>query len=300
MAQPRQPELPDATRSDIARTVSRLLPGGDPLTITFATSDFAPLLKNWMAYAAAAGASTPLVVAMDDRLADQLARAGVASVRHAYDGSLADLWIQRIRFFEFLAREGIDFVHSDVDAVWLRDPRPLCFADAGLDLVFSPGTVYPTEIWQRWGFVLCCGLFAARANPAVADFLAEVSRLAPSIGDDQVVINYLLARNGLAWRTEGHQSHQLSIRGQNFACYRQTLDGFSEPLGLRVGLLPYHLFPRLPTPAPGALVKHPLGPGNPKAKAAVLRETGCWLAKEEARLPADPRGTITLASTKRF
>jgi hypothetical protein len=277
MTEPRQPDLPDAVRSALARAVSDLAPGRDPLTITFATGDFAPLLRNWAAFAARAGVKTPLVVAMDDRLAGEWAPGSIASVRHAYDGSLADLWTQRLLIFEFLAEEGIDFIHSDVDAVWLGDPRPFCFADGSRDLVFSPGTTYPTEVWRHWGFVLCCGLFAVKGGAAAAAFFAGARRLAPSIGDDQVVINHLLAREGLIWQTEGGDCYELGVNGRSFACYRQILDGYCETLDLRVGLLPHHLFPRLPAAGPGPLVKHPLGPGNPTEKMLRLREVGCWM-----------------------
>ena len=269
-------DLPPSVRAGLERAALSSA-DGRPLAITFATGGFAPLVRNWLAHAGRAGAEAPLVIALDGTLEDALARAGVATVLHAHDGTLADLWFQRMRIFEFLARSGIDFIHSDIDAVWLKDPRPLCFADAGLDLVFSQGTNFPEEVWRRWGFVLCCGLFAAKARNAVADFFAAIASLTRSVGDDQAVVNHLLARDGLVWATEGREGYEIRARGLVFKAYRRMLEGSAERLGLRVGMLPYQLVPRLAAPGPGPLVKHPLGPGAPAEKEKVLRDAGCWI-----------------------
>jgi hypothetical protein len=276
-----QTEPPAPVRADLERFLEARAPDAGPLTITFATGDFAPLLANWLTHAARAGETAPLVIAFDDALADALRRAGVATIRHRADGSLADLWVQRALIFEYLTRRGIDFLHSDVDAVWLGDPRPLCFADACLDIVFSQGTNYPAAIWRLWGFVLCCGLFAVRAGPAAADFFSAVRVATARIGDDQVAVNHLLAENALAWKAEGQAGYTRRIRDQPFTAWRRMLIGTSDTLDLRIGLLPHHLAPRLPEAAPGAIVRHPVGPGSPADKAALLASLGCWRSSRD-------------------
>jgi len=271
-------ELPASVRHDLSRAVAMLAPAGEALPIVFATDNFAPLLSNWLRHTKAAGVTGSLVVAMDQGLFDRLARAGIACVRHGYNGTFGDLWYQRTLVFEWLAAAGIDFIHSDADAVWLRDPRPLCFADAGFDLVFSQGINFPAETWRDWGFVLCCGLFAVRAKPATATFFAAVRAAATSVKDDQVAVNILLQQSGLSWSEAGRNSYQLASRqGQAFTCHRQMLSGFSAGFGLRVGLLPHHRVPRLPILGVDALVRHPVGPPDPVAKAALLRSVGCWM-----------------------
>ena len=57
--------------------------------------------------------------------------------------------------FYHLIACGIDFVHSDADAVWLRDPIPEYFGPGETaDLVASQGTRHPPDVFGRWGFVL--------------------------------------------------------------------------------------------------------------------------------------------------
>jgi hypothetical protein len=272
-------ELPPPVRAELDRVLTSRSSGAGPLTITFATADFAPLLSNWLVHAARSGEAAPLVVALDGALAEDLVRAGVPVVRHPGVGSLADLWLQRVLFFEYLTLRGVDFIHSDVDAVWLRDPRPLCFANAGLDLVFSQGADYPAEIWRQWGFVLCCGLFAVRASPATAAFFAAVRSVTARVGDDQVVVNHFLAEHGLVWNTEETAGYTLVFRDKIVTAWRRMLTGISEGLNLRIGMLPHHLASRIPDAARGAYIRHPIGPGSPKEKAVVLRDAGCWASE---------------------
>src|SRR3984957_18600744 len=169
-----QAELPPSLRHALTRAVDGAPTGAGALPVIFATDNFTPLLRNWLRHAGAAGVTRMLVIAMDQALHDRLGQAGIAAVRHSFDGTLGDLWQQRMLVFEWLAGHGVDFIHSDADAVWLHDPRPFCFAHRGFDLMFSQGFAYPAATWRSWGFVLCCGLFAVRANPATSAFFTAV------------------------------------------------------------------------------------------------------------------------------
>jgi len=275
MASPRPAELPASVQRALETALAGSAARGGLLPVTFATEAFAPLLENWLRHARAAGVTDPLVFAMDAGLAAWLEQAGVPSIRHDFNGTLADLWYQRTLVFEWLARRGIDFIHSDIDAVWLCDPRPFCRAGPDFDLVFSQGINYPPEVWHAWGFVLCCGLFAVKAGPATARFFARVREMTAQVQDDQIAVNILLLDSGLSWRTDGAESYPLINRqGQVFTAYRGMLEGVSERAALRVGLLPHDRVPRLPIPGADALVRHPVGQGDLIEK---LRAAGCWI-----------------------
>lgn len=268
--------LPATVGDAITAAIGRRASDAGPVPLVFATGNFTELLENWLVHACAAGVREPLVIAMDNALSLP-AQSDALMVPYGFDGSLSDLWFRRALVFEFLSARGVDFIHSDVDAVWLRDPRPICFADGGADLMFSQGGAYPEEIWRRWGFVLCCGLFAARANAKTAALFTKVRALAERIPDDQVAVNALLEQNGVSWKTAGHETYALQDRrGRSFTGYRQILEGTCEALGLRIGLIPHHLVPRLAIAGVDAVVRHPLGPGDPAQKAEILRAVGCW------------------------
>jgi hypothetical protein len=245
-----------------------------PVPVVFADAAAAYLIDNWLAHARAAGVARVLLLALDGVVAARPAPPGGAVVPVPFAGDLGDLWLRRLDVFAVLAAAGIDFIHSDLDAVWLADARPACFADPALDLVFSQGTFLPAEAHAAWGFVLCCGLFAVRAGPAAARFLAAVRARAAEERDDQVAVNRLLLEGGVAWAREGAEAYAIGQGGQRFTCHRRMLRGAGA--GVRVGLLPFHRVPRLATAGP-ALVKHPHATREPAARIAALRRSGVWL-----------------------
>jgi hypothetical protein len=148
MASPRHTALPASMERALEAALAESAGRPEPLPVTFATGDFAPLLENWLRHARAAGVTHSLVIGMDAVLAAHLEQAGIPAIRHGFDGTLADLWCQRTLVFEWLALRAVDFIHSDIDAVWLRDPRPLCRAEPEFDLVFSQDINYPPEVWR--------------------------------------------------------------------------------------------------------------------------------------------------------
>ena len=254
-----------------------------PVPITFATARFTCLIDNWFEHLARAGVGRALLVALDETTAAHQAPPGCSIVRAASHAAKANFWQFRLQVFALLACWGIDFVHSDLDAVWLEDSRSECFADPAMDLVFSQGTYHPQQAFLAWGFVLCCGLFAVRARPATARFLAAAWERAQIEPDDQAAINLVLADSDLIWQRNHQKHYSIDFAGRSFSAYRDILKGTSAQFGLCVGLLPYHRVPRLPSEAAGAAVKHPSSPRDPAAKIPILRQCGCWLGRRPER-----------------
>lgn len=244
-----------------------------PVPVVFADAAAAYLIDNWLVHARAAGVARVLLLALDDMVARRPVPPGCTVVPVPFAGDLGDLWLRRLDVFALLAASGIDFIHSDLDAVWLADARAECFADPTLDLVFSQGTFLPARAHAAWGFVLCCGLFAVRAGPAAARFFAAVRRRAAEARDDQVALNLLLVEGGVVWAREGAGAYAIGQGGRQFTCYRRMLRG--EGAGVRAGLLPFHRVPRLAAAGP-ALVKHPHATRDPAARIAALRRSGVW------------------------
>ena len=70
----------------------------------------------------------------------------------------------RLKLFRVLIDQGFDFMHSDADAFWLRDPRPWLAEQTGYDLLCSQGTDRPGTQYRTHHIVLCAGFFHCRAN----------------------------------------------------------------------------------------------------------------------------------------
>jgi Nucleotide-diphospho-sugar transferase len=268
-------DLP-APAAEAVLTAARALQQEGPVPIVFVTGSFAPLLDNWVAHARRAGVARTLVIALDEMIAAQTAREGCLVVPIMIQGELSNLWLLRLQVFSLLATNGIDFVHSDVDAVWLRDPRPTCFADPNLDLIFSQGTTHPDQAYRAWDLVLCCGFFAVRSGPSVAQFFEVVRGRAEVELDDQVAVNLLLLEAGVDWSIVENDKYYDSFMGAKFVCSRTITAARCVPFDLVVGLLPFHLVPRLAGLRADALVRHPWAPQGAAAKVQVLRDCGCW------------------------
>jgi hypothetical protein len=277
------PTLPQPYQDELAHAVA-LLPGDGPLPVVLASGDHAPLLENWIRHTRAVGIQRFLVVAMDNSLAERVMCTGAVVARCGFDGSRSDFWLQRLLVLDFLVRHRVDIIHSDTDAIWLRDPIPEFFAGTGFDLAFSQGVALPPDVLHHWGFVLCCGLFGVKATDAsMAFFSAMVARAADEVSfDDQEAANRLLCESGVVWSTAGHASYRVRYGDYIFTCYPDVVDGTCAALGLRVRLLPHHLFPRLTDLRENAFVVHPLTPNALAAKIPLLRKAGFWMLGDGA------------------
>ena len=136
-----------------------------PVAVVAVSNNHAHMLDNWLCHMDALGLTQILIVALDGELAARVSTLPYACVRTAFDGSIADLWLQRARVWLMLAEAGVEFIACDSDAVWLRDPAP-AFKDTPFDLLFSQATLHPRDVYRDWGFTLCCGLFGRGQVPA--------------------------------------------------------------------------------------------------------------------------------------
>ena len=272
--------LPFRERELLREVVRRF--SGTPFPLVIASGTFLPLLENWLVHAVAAGVELSLVIALDDE-AGRFRHTGCVVVQSGVGGAFADLCIHRLRICAYLAELGADFISSDVDAVWLSDPRPLCFGAPRRDVLFSQGTYHPKPAYNAWGFVLCAGFFAVRGGPASAHFLNTVLDRAWPGSDDQEPINLALLESGVRWDSGADKGYQLGFAGRQMRCFRSVLEGSNERLGMRIGLIPHHFVQRAPAEETAAIIKHLGSPRDPSAKVSVLRAAGCWRMPKPAR-----------------
>ena len=274
-----------ASASNYAQLVAaaRQRAAGRTVVIAFADSRYTDVLMNWLVALALRQVDNYLVIALDRELHDLLTAHGIPCVLCKFNGDLGDLWVERIRVFAALCAAGIDFIHSDVDAVWLRDPREAYFGAGEADLIASQGTVWPNDVHQRFGFVLCCGLFALRSSAASKQLLAELVPHVARTRDDQVSLNRLLAGRQIVWRANPADTYHVTAGPMRFLCSKSLMFGQCTD-GMRVSVLPHHLFQRLPLPSSDVpFVSHPLTPKEPKAKLDEFARSGCLFIRPDWR-----------------
>lgn len=253
------------------------LPSRRQTTVVFASAPYLGLLWNWIGFAQRAAVPNLLVVALDHATQQAVSSRGIACAPLPGVGSREELWVARAVLFSALADAGVDFIHSDADAVWLASPVTDAFAP-GADIAFSSGTVWPKPVAKLWGFVLCCGFFAARGTRATAAFFAEVADRVRTCRDDQIAVNEALVAARVRWSDRDTGEPRLWL-GTPFRVFSRAIVG--EATGLTVALLPHTRFPRLPEVSAETLVVHPVAlrvPGNsgPERLPPVLDQLGLW------------------------
>ncbi|KAJ8605603.1 hypothetical protein CTAYLR_000055 [Chrysophaeum taylorii] len=287
------------------RSLRALASGEELIAVAFSTASYAPLALNWAVSAQRLGLPYALL-SLDAELEAILGDAGanvvpVQSLSHdawrewkdAQQGPAADklaaLWNARAVALETILvgcnLQGKQVLHSDVDVVFVRDPRPKIL-EASCDHCFGAGE-FPQELATKWQTPTACAGFAAhRATTAFGANLAKrVRELTRIVGDDQVATNRAL--DELGWDANG------VVRGSggsarfvfsNNASFRDgdaavtILDSLLFPVGGCDRWL--DVLASLEGGEPGPIVLHP----NCVDKAGTSKES--WLRRRDGWLLA--------------
>ena len=267
----------------------------DLITLAFSDWGFRDFTVNWIAAMELSNVSNYLVIALDEDIYQYLSDRKVPVVplflgnsgKNSEKAWLESLWLLRLTVFSELSARKINFIHSDVDAVWLRSPMEFFKANEHYDMLFSSGTNFPLETSRKMGFVACCGLFSVVGNKNTAGFFRAVTDYSMNYFDDQVCLNSLLSDDDFSWTLSRgiyhlhKQSHFLDESDDGkFLCSREIITGISETRNLTVGILPHHLFQRIPQIGNDAFVKHILAPRDLSQRLDILVKNGCWLLKD--------------------
>jgi hypothetical protein len=247
----------------------------EPLIVTFSDSRYLPLLAIWLDRLQRLDLRRIRVYGLDSATLGWCRDRGVDVAPLEWQGDLRELWVRRIVVFRTLLAAGEEFIHSDADAIWLRNPlREGSARDLREDLVFSQGTIWPPDVHEQGGVGLCCGWFWARPTPVVQAFFKALESEVRTIGDDQICVNRLLAAAGAVWQHAGRGDYQLPFRDRPLQCWSEPIRASLRAAPLSVALLPHGEFQRLPETTERAVVKHYLTPKNCEQKLSALRHFG--------------------------
>lgn len=241
------------------------------IIIVFANNCYLPVLNNWLYAIERLGITNYLIIALDEVLLAHLQSRHVPVLLRPCDPVLESLWIHRIAVIQEILMTGYDVLHSDADAVWLKDPLQKYIYAQPYDMIFSQGTVWPPDVHKVWHFVLCCGFFFIKANASTLRFMAELSERVIKDKDDQVSVNRLLLERTMQWQNK--KGYALNYQDKDINCFHEVLAGNGG--GLRVALLPHAGFQRLNDCEDEVYVKHILSAKKTANILQVLQENNC-------------------------
>ena len=213
-----------------------------PITIVFGTFNYLEQVILWTQYARKAGCSHYRIICIDDELLRHLRDNGQAPNAVSYHGIFPDaekldsagqemkklkptLWQLRVKLWLHLVEHGYDFIHSDADAIWIKDPRPWLARHSDHDLLISQGGdglfYYPHTRFHH--FILCAGFFLARSSERTRTYFERVSSLMEVARDDQVCMNAALTRKPVSTLLMLQQIPS-TIRSTSTGIYTGTLE----------------------------------------------------------------------------
>lgn len=241
--------------------------------IVFANNAYRKVLDNWLIGIKRLGIENILVFALDVTLGKYLDDSGVANFVINIESELGALWIKRVEIIMDILEAGYHVVHSDADAVWLKNPVQQYFTHSPYDMIFSQGTYWPPDVHEKWGFVLCCGLFYIKSCEQTLWVLRAIHESTLKTRDDQIACNRIIRDLGVKWDIA--EEYWLEYNGKPFRCSPKPITGISA--GLRIMLLPHQAFQRIAELAENIYIKHHISNKNSESKISQLKACDCYL-----------------------
>jgi len=247
----------------------------DKVVVVFSDSRYKEVLLNWLVGIRRLSIQNYLVISLDEEIHRYLEERGFPTFLSPLEGDLSKLWIMRMKIFQVLNSAGISFIHSDTDAIWLKNPFPAFLDNSIQDIITSQGTIWPADVTNSQGFVFCCGFFFMKSCHQTRQLLNELVAEVANTGDDQVSLNRVLQKKSFVWDTGHTRPYFMYHEEQKFTCYKTVVTGQTRDKKLSIALLPHHLFQRLHLPGQDAFVKHLLSDKDSESKLDMFQRTDC-------------------------
>ena len=247
--------------------------------VTFSNAAYIPVASNWLSRLARLGLDDLVtIVSLDRATRDAFPADRVLHRPHGADPkNLTALWSHRLSILRELLADGQSIIHSDADAIWLRNPLPDIDA-CNSPIVFTQGTFWPRDVHARRGVVMCCGLFYLRSEPGVLRFLDSVSKRMEADKDDQIAINRVVDACFKPWQIV--EPYEIPFRDTHFVASRKPMRTDASDntgLDLSISILPHHAYPRLVDAVSDEIViAHPLSGKTLEEKESCLDRLGLW------------------------
>lgn len=247
--------------------------------VTFCNADYIPVAQNWLCSLGRINmAEHAIIVSLDDQTRDAFHPDLVLHRPLNFQAEgLAALWSHRISVLREFLNAGEAVIHSDADAVWLRDPMHDIEACES-PIVFSQGTYWPLDVHARRGLVVCCGFFYLRPVPYVFRFIEAVADRISADRDDQIAMNRVIDDWIEDWDIDDR--YVIPFRNTHFVASREPIrayDSIAQTDYPNISILPHHAYPRLlEEVSTETVVAHPLSGKTLKEKVDCLSRLGLW------------------------
>lgn len=174
----------------------------DNLIITQVAYNYFPIFELWYRNMRRLGITNILLIALDPLTAQRAEEMGIAHYYlpiFGFQKSVRRLiWSETLKVRQNILAAGVNYLHSDADAIWLQDVRPMVFSQES-DFVTSIAGGTPKSALDKWGFVMCLGFYACRSNPQTRALYPHYIEKSTALGHDQNGLNQIFIDHGMAW-----------------------------------------------------------------------------------------------------
>jgi len=242
----------------------RPLTENDNLIVTQVAINYFPIFEIWYRNMMRLGIRNILLIALDPLAAKRAEERDIPfwylpifgfqkSVRRL-------IWTDTLKVRQKILNLGVNYLHSDADAIWLADARSDVF-DQRADIVSSTALGTPQSALDAWGFVLCLGFYSVRSTEYTRAMYDRYIEYTKSLGHDQNGLNQMLLDYGFEWR----------LQNDGFS------HGSSDKLAVSVTALPQRIVARPQKLSEWSTTKvlHPvLSASTIAAKIGILKNFG--------------------------
>lgn len=165
--------------------------------IAFGDSKYKRIAHNWALYLHRHGIENYTIYSLDQDIYDYLVENEINTELLPLDIFKGEAhlwsWRKRLKSIFKLLNEGINVLHSDLDAIWLKNP--LIFIEKDYDIVASTGT-FPQNIYEKIGHTLCMGWIYYKSSTIVKQLFENIlNKDIQDNFDDQKEFNLELFNN---------------------------------------------------------------------------------------------------------
>lgn len=250
--------------------------------VVFGNGAYSKMANLWLSYIDKLGLLQHVIfIALDTEIEENIKNYEIKTIKAPYDIKLSGIkgfWKFRCEIFLRILDNYGSFIHSDLDAIWLKNPAKI-LKEIQTDLIFSQGTIHPRPMFDKFGLVACCGFFVIRDSKGARLFLKLLKFDVENTGDDQVSVNKIIYNFIEALNFEDKYFEKVCFpNGESFSieCSNKAILGDFKNFydqKLSVAILPHFLFPRLKDSVnKSTIVAHPLAPKNNDEKIKLLKE----------------------------
>ena len=170
--------------------------------ISFCNYPYREIALNWVKHLEALSIDDYEVLCLDtesdqylkshgcySRVLDEFNDDWISSCKHT---------MRRTLIFKKYLEEGYDIIHSDTDALWLKNPIPNLIEANNQDIIMSTvrhSGAFPPEVREAFGFTCCMGWIFFRSNKKTISYLDRFLNTREIKGSDQKNFNQFLLHN---------------------------------------------------------------------------------------------------------